>query len=40
MKVICIGHIAYDITFPVSRVPEENTKIRTTHHVELVLNIL
>lgn len=34
MKVICIGHIAYDITFPVSRVPEENTKIRTTHHVE------
>lgn len=34
MKVICIGHIAYDLTFPVSRVPEENTKIRTTHHVE------
>lgn len=34
MKVICIGHIAYDLTFPVSRIPEENTKIRTTHHVE------
>ena len=34
MKVICIGHIAYDLTFPVSRIPEENTKIRTTHHIE------
>lgn len=34
MKVICIGHLAYDTTLPVSRYPIENTKMRTTYHME------
>ena len=28
MKIICLGHITYDITFPVDTFPKENTKVR------------
>ena len=28
MKILCIGHITYDITFPVYTFPKENTKTR------------
>lgn len=34
MKVLCIGHAAYDITIPVDSFPEENTKNRVTERVE------
>lgn len=34
MKVLCIGHAAYDITIPVSGFPEENTKNRVDNRVE------
>lgn len=28
MKILCLGHLTYDITFPVTEFPKENTKIR------------
>jgi len=34
MKVLCIGHAAYDITIPFEGYPEENTKNRVTERVE------
>lgn len=34
MKVLCIGHAAYDITIPVDGFPEENTKNRVNSRVE------
>ena len=34
MKILCIGHAAYDITFPVDHFVIENTKNRITERVE------
>lgn len=34
MKILCIGHAAYDITTPVETYPIENTKIRVHDRVE------
>ncbi len=34
MKVLCIGHTAYDITTPVETFPRENTKTRVHERVE------
>lgn len=34
MKIVCIGHASYDITFPVKEYPEENTKNRIGKRVE------
>lgn len=34
MKVICIGHAAYDITTPVENFPKENTKNRVQERIE------
>lgn len=34
MKVLCIGHISYDITFPVEKFITENTKNRVSEKVE------
>ena len=34
MKVLCIGHAAYDITIPFDGYPEENTKNRVTTRIE------
>ena len=34
MKVLCIGHAAYDITIPVAGFPKENTKNRVSNRVE------
>lgn len=34
MKIVCIGHASYDITFPVDEYPEENTKNRIQKRVE------
>jgi sugar/nucleoside kinase (ribokinase family) len=34
MKVICVGHAAYDITIPVDIFPTENTKNRVNNRVE------
>lgn len=34
MKVLCIGHISYDITFPVDKFILENTKNRIENRVE------
>ena len=34
MKILCIGHAAYDITIPVSKYPEENKKHRVERRVE------
>lgn len=34
MKVLCIGHAAYDITIPVENYPLENTKNRVHNRVE------
>lgn len=34
MKILCIGHAAYDITIPVDDFPIENTKNRITERVE------
>lgn len=34
MKVLCIGHISYDITFPVESFIKENTKNRVSERVE------
>lgn len=34
MKVLCVGHAAYDITIPVSGFPKENTKNRVSNRVE------
>ena len=34
MKILCLGHAAYDITMPVSGFPTENTKNRVHNKVE------
>ena len=34
MKILVIGHAAYDITFPLDKFPEENTKNRVSDRVE------
>lgn len=34
MKIVCIGHAAYDITMPVETYPIENTKNRLSNRVE------
>lgn len=34
MKVLCIGHAAYDITTPVDTFPKENTKTRVPERIE------
>jgi sugar/nucleoside kinase (ribokinase family) len=34
MKILCIGHAAYDITMPYEGFPKENTKNRIEHLVE------
>jgi sugar/nucleoside kinase (ribokinase family) len=34
MKILCIGHAAYDVTFPVETFPEENTKNRVDMRLE------
>ncbi len=34
MKVLCIGHAAYDITTPVETFPKENTKNRVQEQIE------
>ena len=34
MKVLCIGHAAYDITIPVDSYPVENTKNRISKRIE------
>lgn len=34
MKILCIGHAAYDITLPIDSFPIENTKNRVTERVE------
>lgn len=34
MKIVCIGHAAYDITFPVESFPTENTKNRVDKKIE------
>jgi len=34
MKILCIGHAAYDITVPVETFPEENSKNRVNSRVE------
>lgn len=34
MKILVIGHAAYDITFPLDKFPEENTKNRVPQRVE------
>ena len=34
MKILCIGHIAYDITIPLEQFPIENTKNRVPSRVE------
>lgn len=33
MKVLCIGHAAYDITYPIERFLEENTKNRVSSRI-------
>lgn len=33
-KIVCIGHAAFDITFPLKKFPEENTKNRVKKIVE------
>ena len=34
MKILVIGHAAYDMTFPMDKFPEENTKTRVISRVE------
>lgn len=34
MKILCLGHISYDITFPVKEFITENKKIRTDRRIE------
>lgn len=34
MKILCIGHVAYDITIPLEQYPIENTKNRVSSRVE------
>lgn len=34
MKIICIGHASYDITFPMDNFPIENTKNRVNKRIE------
>jgi sulfofructose kinase len=34
MKILCIGHVAYDITLPVDSFPVENTKNRVSARME------
>lgn len=36
MKVLCLGHIAYDITFPIEKTITENTKTRIFQKTECV----
>lgn len=33
-KILCIGNVAYDITFPMRKYPEENTKNRINKKIE------
>ena len=33
-KILCVGHAAFDITFPLKSFPKENTKNRVTEIVE------
>lgn len=33
-KILCIGNVAYDITFPMKKYPEENTKNRISKKIE------
>ena len=34
MKILCIGHVAYDITVPLEEFPTENTKNRVNERIE------
>lgn len=34
MKILCLGHLTYDITFPVNEFPKENTKTRINQKLE------
>ena len=34
MKILCIGHAAYDITVPLTEYPIENTKNRVPERIE------
>lgn len=34
MKILCIGHVAYDITVPLEQFPTENTKNRVNERIE------
>ena len=34
MKILVIGHAAYDMTFPMDKFPEENTKTRVSNRVD------
>ena len=34
MKILCLGHVSYDITFPVKEFIVENKKIRTEESIE------
>src|SRR5690554_5449475 len=34
MKILCLGHAAYDITVPLDEYPDENTKNRVDTRVE------
>ena len=34
MKILCLGHISYDITFPVKEFITENKKIRVDSRIE------
>lgn len=34
MKILCVGHAAYDVTFPVEEFPIENTKNRVHSRIE------
>ncbi len=34
MKILCLGHIIYDITFPLEKFPTENTKNRVQERIE------
>ena len=34
LKILCLGHISYDITFPVKEFPIENKKIRVDERIE------
>ena len=34
MKILAVGHITYDITFPIDSFPKENTKVRCHEKTE------